>query len=59
MRKKEIKDKVTSIRLTSLQLARIRKMAEIKQWSLSKMISYLIDSVCVRLFVEGSADFKE
>ena len=27
MRKKEIKDKVTSIRLTSLQLERIRKMA--------------------------------
>lgn len=59
MRKKETKDKITSIRLTSLQLARIRKMAEIKQWSISKMISYLIDSVCVRLFAEDSAEFKE
>lgn len=58
MSKKEIKDKITSIRLTPTQYARVVKLAQHRQWSISKMIQFIIDSVCEYYFVEDSLDFR-
>ena len=54
-----IKDKITSVRLTSLQAKRLRVLADRRQWSISKTIQFIIDFYCNAVFVEGRSILKE
>lgn len=54
-----IKDKVTTVRFTSLQAKRLRVLADRRQWSISKMIQFIIDFYCNAVFVDGTDYLKE
>lgn len=57
--KKQNKDEITTVRFTTLQKVRIMLLARERQWSISKMVQFMIDSYCNNIFEENSIKFKE
>ncbi len=41
--KKEVKDKVTSVRFTETQYKMLRRLADKRRWSISKTVQWLVD----------------
>lgn len=41
--KKEIKDKVTSVRFTETQYKMLRRLADKRRWSISKTVQWIVD----------------
>lgn len=41
--KKEVKDKVTSVRFTETQYRMLRRLADKRRWSISKTVQWLVD----------------
>lgn len=54
----ELKEKVTTVKFTKLQYARIVLLARERQWSISKMIQNIIDEYCKKIFEDNSIEYR-
>lgn len=41
--KREVKDKVTSVRFTETQYKMLRRLADKRRWSISKTVQWIVD----------------
>lgn len=51
--------KVTTIRLSDLQIKRLTLLADERQWSLSHFIRYLVDRHCETIFDKDSLEYRK
>ena len=54
----EIREKVTTVKFTKLQYARIVLLARERQWSISKMVQNIIDEYCKKIFEDNSIEYR-
>ena len=54
----ELREKVTTVKFTKLQYARIVMLARERQWSISKMIQNIIDDYCKKIFEDNSIEYR-
>ena len=54
----ELREKVTTVKFTKLQYARIVLLARERQWSISKMVQNIIDEYCKKIFEENSIEYR-
>lgn len=54
----ELKEKVTTVKFTKLQYARIVLLARERQWSISKMVQNIIDEYCKKIFEDNSIEYR-
>ena len=54
----ELREKVTTVKFTKLQYARIVLLARERQWSISKMVQNIIDEYCNKIFEDNSIEYR-
>lgn len=54
----ELKEKVTTVKFTKLQYARIVLLARERQWSISKMVQNILDEYFKDIFEDNSIEYR-
>lgn len=54
----ELKEKVTTVKFTKLQYARIVLLARERQWSISKMVQNILDEYFKEIFEDNSIEYR-